>query len=64
MTLDNPTKNTASFSNQTKSSENLIWNDANSTWDELAPEATWDNPIMPLTEQTKNTATFVNLTKN
>lgn len=46
------TKNTASHSNQSKSSQNLIWNEATMSWDDA--EGTWDDPKQPWANQTKN----------
>ena len=62
MTINPISKNTTSFTNQARSGSDLTWDKADFPWNEA--EGTWDNPVTPLSRQTKNTPSFVNQPKN
>ena len=61
-TYTNETKNSATFSNQDKTGQDLTWDEANFTWDDA--NGTWDTQYSSYVRQTKNSATFTNVNKS
>lgn len=61
-TFTKQTKNTASFTNQSKTGKDLSWDEADHSWDDA--QGTWDKQKSVFSKQTKNTASFNNQTKN
>jgi len=55
--MTNKPQNTASLTNQERTSASLTWDEATFTWDEGA--GTWDNPYS-MTNKAQNTATVTN----
>lgn len=55
----------ATWTNQSKNAggSNIIWNDANFSWDQSFPE-TWDNNFIPFINLSKNTSAWSNSTKD
>ena len=61
--INNDSKNNLSITNQDKGGSGLTWDEATFTWDEGA-SATWDNPGIPITKESKNSLTVNNEAKN
>ena len=63
MNLTLQTKNIEVFANQPKSEiATRTWDSSQESWDNA--QGTWDNPVTQLTNQSKNTTSFTNQTKN
>ena len=62
LTITPETKNSLSITNESKSGNDLTWDEATFTWDNA--DGTWDNPGSVITKENKNSLTITNETKS
>lgn len=62
LTVTNLTKNSLAVTNVARSSDNLTWDDATWTWNDA--KGTWESPRLVLSQNSKNSLSVTNITKN
>lgn len=62
LTLSNDSKNNLSVINDSRTSDNLTWDDMIGTWDNQT--GTWQNPRASLAHDSKNNLSISNEAKN